>query len=88
MGAADRPHRRAPRPHDRPYRAARRRLIAAAFAPGYYGLLAGLAGAGMLGASATSATGRAVMGWFPRSERGTALGVRQMAMPLGGAIER
>jgi sugar phosphate permease len=25
------------------------------------------------------------MGWFPRSERGLALGVRQMALPLGGA---
>jgi sugar phosphate permease len=61
-------------------------LVAAAFASGYYGLLAGLMGAGMLGASATNASGRAVMGWFPRSERGMALGVRQMAVPLGGGV--
>jgi sugar phosphate permease len=59
-------------------------LAAAAFGPGYYGLLGGLVAAGMLGASATNASGRAVMGWFPRSERGMALGVRQMAVPLGG----
>lgn len=61
-------------------------LILAALAPGYVALVAALALAGMLGASATSASGRAVMGWFPRTERGTALGVRQMAVPLGGGI--
>jgi sugar phosphate permease len=27
-----------------------------------------------------------VMGWFARSERGFALGIRQMALPLGGAL--
>jgi sugar phosphate permease len=61
-------------------------LVAAALAPGYPGLLAGLLAAGMLGASATGASGRAVMGWFSRSERGLALGIRQMALPLGGAV--
>ena len=40
----------------------------------------------MFGASATGASGRAVMGWFARSERGFALGIRQMALPLGGAL--
>src|SRR5919198_402663 len=43
----------------------------------------------VLGVSATSATGasgRAVMGWFSRAERGFALGVRHMAMPVGGAL--
>ena len=39
----------------------------------------------MLGASSTGASGRAVMGWFRREERGFALGIRQMALPLGGA---
>jgi sugar phosphate permease len=61
-------------------------LAATAFAPGYHGLLAGMLVAGGMGASATGASGRAVMGWFARAERGMALGIRQMALPLGGAI--
>jgi sugar phosphate permease len=61
-------------------------LVAAALAPSYPALLAALFVAGMLGASATGASGRAVMGWFARSERGFALGIRQMALPLGGAL--
>jgi MFS family permease len=47
-------------------------------------LLLGLAGAA--GASVNSASGRAVMQWFPAHERGLALGVRQTAIPLGGLI--
>src|SRR5512134_1029818 len=58
-------------------------LAGAAVAPGWTGLLAGLFAAGMLGASTTGASGRAVMGWFARRERGLALGIRQMALPLG-----
>jgi sugar phosphate permease len=61
-------------------------LVAAALAPSYAALLVALFVAGMLGASATGASGRAVMGWFARSERGFALGIRQMALPLGGAL--
>lgn len=61
-------------------------LAAAAFAPSFGALVAGLFAAGMLGASATGASGRAVMGWFGRGERGLALGIRQMALPLGGAL--
>jgi sugar phosphate permease len=57
-----------------------------AFSPSYEALLAGMFLAGGMGASATGASGRAVMGWFGRSERGMALGIRQMALPLGGAI--
>ncbi|HEU4977956.1 MAG TPA: MFS transporter [Solirubrobacteraceae bacterium] len=60
-------------------------LAAAAFAPSYPLLLTGFLVAGMAGASATGASGRAIMGWFARSERGLALGIRQMALPLGGA---
>jgi sugar phosphate permease len=60
-------------------------LAATAYAPGYGALLAGLLAAGMLGASSTGSSGRAVMGWFARDERGFALGIRQMALPLGGA---
>ena len=61
-------------------------LVPTAFATSVGWLIAGLAVAGAFGASSAAASGRAVMGWFPRSERGFALGIRQMAVPLGGAI--
>ena len=61
-------------------------LVAAAFAPTYPAILAALVATGMLGASATGASGRAVMGWFGRRERGFALGVRQTAVPVGGGV--
>jgi len=61
-------------------------LVAAAYAPDLTTLLVALVVAGMLGSSAAAASGRAVMGWFPRTERGFALGIRQMAVPLGGAV--
>jgi sugar phosphate permease len=61
-------------------------LGGASFASSFPALLAGLLVAGMLGASATGASGRAVMGWFAHGERGLALGIRQMALPLGGAV--
>ncbi len=48
------------------------------------GLAIGLAGA--MSGAAIAASGRAVMGWFPRSERGMALGLRQMAVPLGAGF--
>ena len=33
-----------------------------------------------------AASGRAVMGWFRPDERGLALGIRQTAIPIGGAL--
>ena len=45
-----------------------------------------LVGAGALGASVNAASGRAIMAWFPASELGMALGVRQTAIPIGAAI--
>ena len=45
-----------------------------------------LVGVGALGASVNAASGRAVMAWFPASELGLALGIRQTAIPIGGAI--
>jgi sugar phosphate permease len=60
-------------------------LVLTAYASSYALLLAGLLVAGMFGSSSTGASGRAVMGWFGRDERGLALGLRQMALPLGGA---
>jgi len=54
---------------------------------GSYGALIGLlALAGALGGCVQSASGRAVMSWFGPAERGLALGIRQTAVPLGGAI--
>jgi sugar phosphate permease len=48
------------------------------------GLLLGLAGAA--GGSVFAASGRLIMGWFARNERGLAMGIRQGAQPLGVAI--
>jgi sugar phosphate permease len=48
-------------------------------------LLGGTALAGALGASGIAASGRAVFNWFPRDERGLALGLRQTAVPVGAA---
>ena len=42
--------------------------------------------AGAAGASVQSASGRAVMQWFPRQERGLAFGIRQTAIPVGGLL--
>ena len=61
-------------------------LVPTAFSTSVGWLIAGLVVAGAFGASSAAASGRAVMGWFPRSERGFALGIRQMAVPIGGAI--
>jgi sugar phosphate permease len=60
-------------------------LAAVAGAAAASSLAIGLAVAGTGGASANAASGRAVLGWFDASERGLALGIRQMALPLGGA---
>jgi sugar phosphate permease len=49
-------------------------------------LFATFAAAGALGAVANVASGRVVMGWFRFAERGTAFGLRQAAVPLGGAV--
>ncbi len=51
----------------------------------FTGLVAFLVLAGALGASVNAASGRAVMGWFGAGELGLALGIRQTAVPIGGA---
>ena len=58
----------------------------AAFVPGTValGILFVLAGA--FAASVNAASGRVVMGWFPVSERGLAMGTRQTAQPIGVAL--
>jgi MFS family permease len=45
-----------------------------------------LACAGAAAASTSAASGRVVVGWFPRQRRGLAMGIRQMAQPLGVAV--
>jgi sugar phosphate permease len=60
-------------------------LAVAAFSSSYAVLVALLVVAGGAGASVNAASGRAVMGWFVPSQRGFALGIRQTALPLGGA---
>lgn len=55
----------------------------AAFTTSYVGLAVFLFLGGMGGASVNSASGRVVVGWFPADRRGFAMGVRQMAQPLG-----
>ncbi|WP_344858605.1 MFS transporter [Amycolatopsis ultiminotia] len=42
--------------------------------------------AGACTASVNAASGRVVMGWFSKSERGVAMGIRQTAQPLGIAV--
>ncbi|HYK07428.1 MAG TPA: MFS transporter [Gaiellaceae bacterium] len=61
-------------------------LTAAAFAPSFAWLVALLGLAGAAGGSVQSGSGRAVMRWFSARERGLALGVRQTAVPIGGAV--
>ena len=42
--------------------------------------------AGACASSANAASGRVVVGWFPAHRRGTAMGIRQMAQPLGVGV--
>jgi sugar phosphate permease len=42
--------------------------------------------AGAFAASVNAASGRVVMGWFPITERGLAMGTRQTAQPVGVAL--
>jgi sugar phosphate permease len=60
-------------------------IVAAGRTHSYGSLVGVLFAAGAFGASVNAASGRAVMGWFPERERGLALGVRQTAIPIGGA---
>lgn len=59
--------------------------LAAAVAVHESSLLLGLALllAGAAAAGTSSASGRVVVGWFPPRRRGTAMGIRQMAQPVG-----
>jgi len=58
----------------------------AAAVPGYLGLGVLFVLGGAAAASTSAASGRVVIGWFPRSRRGLAMGIRQISQPLGVAI--
>ncbi|MGW0040511.1 MFS transporter [Rhodococcus sp. NPDC003348] len=45
-----------------------------------------LALGGAASAAANAASGRVVVGWFPPDQRGLAMGIRQMSIPLGVAL--
>ena len=59
--------------------------LAADAAQGFVTLAILLMLGGAASASTNSASGRIVVGWFPRSRRGLAMGIRQMSQPLGVA---
>lgn len=61
-------------------------LALAAAEHGTAALVVLLFAAGAFGASVNAASGRVVMGWFPVTERGLAMGTRQTAQPLGVAL--
>ncbi len=60
--------------------------VGAVAAQGYTALGAFFLLGGMAAASTNAASGRVVVGWFPRGRRGLAMGIRQMAQPLGVTI--
>lgn len=61
-------------------------LFLSTFSEGVVVLGIALFAAGTLGGVTSVASGRAVMSWFAAEQRGTALGLRQTAVPLGGAL--
>jgi MFS family permease len=61
-------------------------LVVASQTHTYAGVTTALVATGALGASVNAASGRAIMAWFPASELGLALGIRQTAIPIGGAL--
>jgi sugar phosphate permease len=61
-------------------------LVVASTTDGFESVTVTLVGVGALGASVNAASGRAIMAWFPSTELGLALGIRQTAIPIGGAV--
>ncbi len=72
-------------------------LLAGLVGAALFGTLAALSGsvvalglglglAGVAAASSNVASGRVVVGWFPAGRRGLAMGIRQMAQPVGVGV--
>jgi sugar phosphate permease len=60
--------------------------VCALFSSGYLALGVFLLVGGAASASANAASGRVVLGWFPQHRRGFAMGIRQIAQPLGVTV--
>ncbi|BDZ48740.1 putative major facilitator superfamily protein [Frondihabitans sucicola] len=60
--------------------------VCALLSPGYVSLAVFLVLGGASAASTNAASGRVVVGWFPKRRRGVAMGIRQMSQPLGVTI--
>ena len=61
-------------------------VVAASLMSGYLALGMILVVAGIGAASTNAASGRVVVGWFPKERRGLAMGIRQSCQPLGVAV--
>src|SRR5580704_3681361 len=61
-------------------------LLAARYVHGTAGLAGCLILAGAAGGSVFAASGRLILGWFARHERGLAMGIRQSSQPIGVAL--
>ena len=61
-------------------------LLAARHVHGTVGLAVCLILAGGSGGSVFAASGRLILGWFARHERGLAMGIRQSSQPIGVAL--
>ncbi len=60
--------------------------LAAVLAPNLVWLSVALFFGGAAAASTSAASGRVVVGWFPPRRRGLAMGIRQMAQPVGVGV--
>lgn len=60
--------------------------LGAMLAHGYIALGIFLLLGGMAAASTNAASGRVVVGWFPKNRRGLAMGIRQTCQPLGVTV--
>ncbi len=60
--------------------------VAGSLSGGTTWLAVALFAAGAGAASTNAASGRVVVGWFPPSRRGLAMGIRQMAQPVGVGV--
>jgi MFS family permease len=61
-------------------------VVVASFVSSYSALGVILIFAGIGAASTNAASGRVVVGWFPKEKRGLAMGIRQSCQPLGVAV--
>lgn len=61
-------------------------VLAVHLTDGFFGLLVVFLLLGVPVATGTPAGSKAVAGWFPDRERGTAMGIRQTGIPVGGTL--